>query len=212
MPSTLVLAGDYWHPAPIIRPLAEKLFSDGSMRFTENPKDFERDTCDLLVIFKEPSENNRIPTPVWCDENWTKLLISRVSQGMGLIVAHAGICDVKKDHPLVTELTHAVFLGHPAQCPVSVRFDQGHPLTDGLADFTLPENDEHYQVEMLPGSEGEILGRTESAHGAQPGLWAHSYGKGRVCVFTPGHTTKNLLSGGMTAAYRRMISWCAEQS
>ncbi len=206
----LFLTGDYWHSAESIRPLAEKLFPDGNYVYTEDPKVFLEGDYDLLILFKDTVENNQIPTPCWADEEWTERLLKRVREGMGLMAIHAGMADLKPDHPLVKELYHGAFLGHPAQCPLSFRPVREHPLLEGIEEFTYPDKDEHYHMGMLPGSEGEILAVTVSEHGEQPGLWAHGYGKGKVCMFTPAHDTPNLICDPNVRLFRNMIRWCTE--
>jgi len=205
---TLILIGDIWHSAATVRPMLELLFPDENAVITEDPRTFLQDNYELLILMKDPIENNQIPTPTWADEEWTERLLTRIRDGMGAIVFHAGMADLPGEHRMVREIIHGRFLFHPAQCEVSFRPTKDHPILKGIPPFTLPEPDEHYHMEMIPGAEGEIIGKTVSEHGSQPGLWAHEYGKGRVCMFTPGHVTPNLTDPHMIAVFRNMIQWC----
>ncbi len=208
---TMVLAADIWHSAESIKPMVDLLYPEHNCLFTTDPADFLKDEYDLLINFKDPIENNQIPTPTWADDTWTDTLLSRVCAGMGAVIFHAGMADLPGDHPMVRELIHGTFLFHPAQCPVSFEPIKEHPVLSGISAFTLPEPDEHYHIGMLPGTEGEIIGETVSEHGRQPGLWIHEYGKGRVCMFTPGHVTPNLTDPNMIAVFRNMIRWCLHE-
>lgn len=213
MKSVFFLAGDYWHPAETVQPLAEKLFPESEWRliFTEDPKAFLalEEAPDLIVSIKDPVENNQIPTPNWCDEAWMDRLLTDVREhGTGLMIVHAAMADLKRDHPLVTQVVEALFTGHPAQCPVTFRPVGEHAILEGVTSFTFPENDEHYMMDMIDGARVDVIAQTESWHGTQPGLWVKEMGRGRVCCVTPGHTTENLLCDGYLRVLQNAAAWC----
>lgn len=215
MKTVLFLAGDYWHPVETIRPLAEVMFPSESwnLYFTEDPQTLltMSETPDLIVTLKDPVENNQIPTPVWCDEAWTKKLFTLVGeQGVGLLAIHAALADISGDHPMVRELLQSVFITHPAQCPLTFKPIKDHPIFEGVSEFTFPENDEHYMMDMLENAQVDILAQTLSQHGAQPGLWIKEWGKGRVCCVTPGHTTPNLLCPSYVKLLKNAGAWCVK--
>ena len=214
MKTVFFLAGDYWHPTETVRPLAEKMFPEGewTLLFAEDPKALLalEEAPDLIVSIKDPVENNQIPTPNWCDEAWMSRMLTDVRQhGAGLLLIHAAMADLKRDHPLVTEVIEGLFTGHPAQCPLTFRAVKEHAILEGVTTFTFPENDEHYMMDMLEDAGVEIIAHTESQHGAQPGLWIKEMGKGRVCCVTPGHTTKNLVCEPYLRALKNAAAWCA---
>lgn len=211
MKKALFLVDDYWHRADTISPLADILFdkSQWNVVFTKNPEDlYENCDIDLFMSFKDPIENDQIPSPIWCDDRWTKTFMDIIAFGTGFIAVHAAVTDLEKDHPIVTDMLHSVFITHPEQCELSVKIIKNHPVTEGVADFTLPENDEHYQMEMLETGDVEILANTVSKNGVQPGLWVSSYGSGKICCFTPGHTTVNMTCDGYTQILKNAIEWC----
>ena len=208
---TIMLVGDYWHSAASVEPMAGLLFPEEDVCFTEDPRDFLKEEYDLLLLFKDPVENNQIPTPTWADDGWTDTLIRRVRDGMGAIIFHAGMADLPGDHRLVREIIRGRFLFHPAQCEVSFCPVKTHPILDGIEPFTLPEPDEHYHMELTPGTDDLVIGETRSEHGSQPGMWTHEVGRGRVCMFTPGHVTPNLTDPHMIAVFRNMIRWCRRE-
>lgn len=214
MKTVLFLAGDYWHPAETVRPLAEKLFpgDDWALIFTEDPEALLAldEAPDLIVSVKDPVENNQIPTPNWCGEAWMNRVLADVREhGTGLMIVHAAMADLQRDHPLVTQVVEALFTGHPAQCPVTFRAVKEHPILEGVTEFTFPDNDEHYMMDMLDGARVDVIAYTQSQHGTQPGLWVKEIGEGRVCCVTPGHTTKNLVCDEYLRVLRNAVAWCS---
>ncbi len=206
------LMGDYWHDPDTIAPLASLLLPEDAwaVTVTTDPAALTAmaERPDLLVSLKDPVENNQIPTPPWCDDAWTGTVKAWVADGMGFLAIHAALADLGRDHPMARDLLLSVFVRHPAQCPVTFVPTRAHPVTEGVEAFTLPENDEHYVMDMLAPEGTEILGETWSQHGSQPGLWAHSCGRGRICCVTPGHVTPNLVFPAYVRLLRNAVRWC----
>ena len=118
MKKVLFLVDDYWHKEESIKPLAELLFpsAEWNLIFTKDPQElYTNQDIALLVSFKDPVENDQIPTPVWCDGKWTETFLGMVRAGTGLIAVHAAVTDLEPSHPFVQNLLHAVFLSHPQQ-------------------------------------------------------------------------------------------------
>ena len=213
MKTVWVLIHDYWHPAETVRPLAARLFPEEQWRviLSEDPGTLlgQAETPDLIVSLKDPVENNQIPTPTWCDERWTDRLFGCVrDEGTGFLAIHAALAGTDREHPIIREMIQAVFTGHPAPCPLTFRPLKEHPILEGIPEFTLPGNDEHYMMAMLDGAQVDLLAQTVSEHGAQPGLWVKEYGRGRVCCVTPGHTTGILLCEDYLKVLRQAAAWC----
>lgn len=209
----LVLFGDYWHPSDTIRPLIEIMFKDSEwdVSATEDPNALLQcsPAPDLFVSFKDASEDNRIPTPIWCDEKWSETLKKLIAEdGMGFLAVHCALADIPKEHMMTQEILRSRFISHPPQCEVKFIPEKSHPITENAVEFTFPTADEHYIMEMTPNAETEILGYTLSQHGKQPALWAHSLGKGRVCGVTPGHTTVNLTCPEYVKLLKNAAEWC----
>lgn len=203
----MFLCEDRWHTAESLKPLCDLLFDADEVLFTTDPAEFMKDEFDVLVTFKDPIENNQIPTPPWCDEAWTEKLLRRVQEGMGLLAIHAALADIAADHPIVTELFEATFITHPAQCPVRFEPLKEHPILHEVEAFDFPQIDEHYVMQLLPGFSCDLLAETVSEHGRQPALWIKDYGNGRVCMYTPGHDTPNLTCPGYVKLMQNMLAW-----
>ena len=216
MKTVFFLTGDFWHHTETIQPLVSKLFPEDEWNtlFTEDPTELlsMEKAPDLIVSFKDPIENDQIPTPVWCDPEWTDALFRHVKEnGTGALLVHAALTDLDEDHPIIAEMVQSMFTGHPTQCPVSFTPSGSHPILKGVSAFTFPENDEHYMMEMLRHRDVEIIAETSSQHGTQPGMWVRELGKGRVCCVTPGHTTMNLTCDGYLNVLKNAVKWCLQQ-
>ena len=87
-----VLVHDYWHHDDSIKPMMDYLFNaDYEVTFTKNPNDYFKGQFDLFLSFKDPIENDQIPTPIWCDEKWTEKFLNDIQNGIRGI--QQGICD-----------------------------------------------------------------------------------------------------------------------
>lgn len=213
MKKAFFLVGDYWHHKETIEPLKNILYpeTDWEVIFTERPEILMElnEAPDLIISFKDPIENDQIPTPVWCDEAWTNRLFEYVrDRGTGLLLVHAALTDMDEDHPIVRDMVQGMFKGHPQQCPVTFKPVREHEILEGIDEFILPENDEHYMMDMFNENDVQIIAQTESENGIQPGLWVRHLGNGRVCCITSGHTTKNLISEGYVKLMKNASKWC----
>lgn len=214
--NAFILTGDYWHPTESITPLIDLMLpqTDWNVKITENPIELLNlsTKLDLLVTFKDPIENDQIPTPIWCNEEWSNILKRRIAdEGMGFLAVHCGLTDLPKEHIITREILRAQFITHPPQCEVKFIPEKNHPINEDVTEFTFPAIDEHYIIEMLPDFPTEVLGYTVSHHGKQPALWAHSFGKGRVCGITPGHSTENLIFTEYVKLLKNAANWCVYQ-
>ena len=210
------LTGDFWHSSESIKPLCQKLFDEEKWQvtFTQKPEDLYKQQTkpDLIITFKDPIENDQIPTPVWCDEKWTNTVLDLVeNNGSGIIIAHAAVTDLEKNHALVQKLIHSIFITHPAQCPLKIEKTENHPVMENVKDFEFPENDEHYQMEMTENFRGKIVAVSKSQHGTKPAVWVDQMGKGKICCITPAHTTKNLLCEGFFNIMNNAVAWCVKK-
>ncbi len=211
--TALILTGDYWHPTDTVTPVIGHMLPDDKweVRITEDPAEF-LDTHiapDLLITFKDPIENDQIPTPIWCNDEWSgKLKKSINDDGMGFLAVHCGLTDLPKEHIITREILRAQFISHPPQCEVKFIPEKTHPITENISAFTFPAVDEHYIIELTSDFPTEVLGYTVSHNGKQPALWAHTLGKGRICGVTPGHSTENLLCGEYLKILQNAAEWC----
>ena len=214
MKNVLFLVGDYWHHAETILPLKELLFpkEEYNVIFTEEPQELlKMDTApDLFISFKDPIENDQIPTPIWCGDEWTRRFFEFTEDGMGILLVHAAVTDLEADHPIARTVIDGIFTGHPEACPVTFKPLGKHPIIDDVTEFTFPENDEHYKMTMFGSKDTVIIAETRSQNGVQPAMWINQTDKYRVCCVTPGHTTSNLVCGEYVKVLRNAVKWCCE--
>lgn len=211
----VILLDDYWHPAHTIEPLLSKMFDEKewNLRVTRDPNYIGAlfMAPDLIVNFKDGIANTSIPTPNWYTndtwEPWTTDALIR-GGGAGYIGVHCGLANIPADNPVYTDILHGRFITHPPMCPVTVHITAQHPVTEGVADFTI--QDEHYQMEGQ-WDQTHVLAMTQSQHGEQVGVWAHECGNARVVGITPGHTTEVLTCDGMLRLLRNAVNWAARK-
>lgn len=147
-----VLVHDYWHHDDSIKPMMNYLFNaDYEVTFTKNPNDYFKGQFDLFLSFKDPIENDQIPTPIWCDEKWTEKFLNDIQNGMGTIMLHASLTDYTENHAILTNVVRSNFITHPEQCPLTVKPIAEHPIIEGIGKFTFPDFDEHYHNSNLYG-------------------------------------------------------------
>ena len=203
-----VLVHDYWHHDDSIKPMMDYLFNaDYEVTFTKNPNDYFNGQFDLFLSFKDPIENDQIPTPIWCDEKWTEKFLNDVQNGMGTIMLHASLTDYTENHAILTNVVRSNFITHPEQCLLTVKPIAEHPIIEGIGKFTFPDFDEHYVMKMIPNADTTILAETVSKNGVQPAVWIHTYGKGKICCIVPAHNTQNLTCEPFVKLVKNAIDW-----
>lgn len=213
MKKVTILLHDYWHPRNTIEPMLDMVFAKDKwdITVTQDPKELiTGEVPDLFVSFKDASEDNRIPTPLWCDDIWTAKLDECIKdRGMGFMAVHCGIADIPEEHFITQNIIRGYFINHPPQCEVSFEPAGDSEITDGVSAFTFSDADEHYHIKIT--GETEILGYAVSQHGRQPALWRHRYGKGRVVGVTPGHNYENLSQPEYLRLLTNCADWCVGQ-
>lgn len=207
----LVISDDTWHPAEVVEkglaPLA------GRFDFT-----FVRDAKDILTpetlarfpvtaIFKGDCLNSGNHAP-WFEEGVTEVMPqdfrSYLEQGGGLLAFHAGTCFQAGTD--MADLLGNYFVTHPPRCPVRVHFEQ-HPLTEGVADFEL--RDEQYEIRVTAPDAEVFASSTSEAGGTRIAGYTRRVGKGRIVVFTPGHTLAVLSHPSYQRLFENAVRWRA---
>jgi type 1 glutamine amidotransferase len=133
-----------------------------------------------------------------------KTFADYVHSGNGLLVIHSGTAGYA-EKPVLGSLLGGVFMHHPEQCPVTMIPCAEHPLSAGIAPFTL--KDEHYFM-ALDDSQADVFITTKSEHGEQPGAWRRMGGSGRVAVLTPGHNLEVWLHPSYQKLLLNTLRWC----
>jgi uncharacterized protein len=205
---TLVLCDDRYHPARIPRAgLAALGDSDFVFDWIEHAGDWsaERMAAYPLVVLTKSNHVSSTEHEPWVTAEVEAAFLDYVRRGNGLLAIHSGTAGYQET-PLLRGLLGGVFARHPAQCQVTVEPRQGHPLTAGVAPFTLV--DEHYMMDM-DDSQVDVFLTAHSEHGAQPAGWTRAEGAGRVAVLTPGHNLEIWLHPSYQALIHNCLGWCA---
>ena len=204
----LVLADDRWHPAQVAReglaPLTEEGFT---FDWIENAAEWsaEQMAAYPVVLFVKSNNVSATDESPWMTEEVEAAFVDYVRRGNGLLVVHSGSAGYAQT-PVFRALLGGVFVNHPAQCPVTVEPQVGHPLTVGSTPFTL--TDEHYMM-ALDDADADIFMTTASQHGIQPGGWTRNEGAGRVCMLTPGHNVEVWQHPSFQMLLGNALRWCA---
>ncbi len=206
---SLVLCDDSAHPASLTRDGLTSLGDCGfDFDFVENPSDWSAELMNdyPLVVFSKANNKSQSDDAAWASEEIGMSFVNYVKQGKSILFLHSGTA-LYDNSPSLCKLMGGIFVGHPAQCLVTVEPDSKHPLSAGSDTFTL--KDEHYQMAMNDPQVDQFLSAT-SEHGTQPAGWTRLEGKGRVCVLTPGHNLEIWHHPSYQAILRNCLAWCTE--
>lgn len=149
-------------------------------------------------------------------------LRTAVASGTGFTGWHGGIADSFRESADYLQLVGGQFAAHPGldgEYAVSheiafTELGRRHPITGGLADFTL--RTEQYWV--LTDDLNDVLATT--THPARagepwqravtvPAIWTREWGAGRIVVCTPGHDLDVLAHPTVRTVIERGILWAA---
>lgn len=211
----LLICDDLWHPAePVVRGLSFLNELGHTFDVVMDAKDVLTpamlDEYDAVIIAKGNSLNAANANAVWFDPGVTlvspEVFRSYVENGGAMLVLHAGTVFSPVNCECMTSLIGAYFVTHPKQCPVTIHItDASHPITAGMSDVKLIQ-DEHYQIKLTDDN-SKVIFETVSEHGAQPAGLVREIGKGRICVFTPGHNTYVLNEPGYSRLIMNALEW-----
>jgi hypothetical protein len=111
----------------------------------------------------------------------------------------------------------ALFTGHTGFRPYKMKIVADHPITRGVKDFIVTE-EQHYLIydkdpkTVLVRSVNEEGQTYKTAkYGDQGAMceacWAYDYGKGRVCYMAPGHTIPSLWNPEYIKLQTNTLRW-----
>jgi type 1 glutamine amidotransferase len=205
----LVLCGDCWHPAETVRRGLGALEDCGfDYEFVDDAAKWSAEMMakfSVVVLAKANLASLTVESP-WLTLDSQSAFPDFVQRGNGLVVVHAGTSRYEK-LPAMHELIGGAFVRHPDQCAVTVLPKCSHPITTGVAPFTL--SDEHYFMAMND-AHADVFLHSRSEHGVQPAGWARTHGEGRVCVLTPGHNETVWLHPSFQKLLLNALHWAAK--
>lgn len=209
----LVLCGDYWHPAEVIRRGLKFLEGDYELDFVEDAKDIL--TNDFIrqypiIINAKMDELSNGNQHAWFDEateTKVKDLVDYVEEGHGFISLHAGNSYFWDKNREYCEFNGSAFVNHPTRCDITVCANGNHPIVDGIADFVI--RDEHYEMDHIADDAQILLKSSSVTGGNQIAGYVRDIGRGRLCSLIPGHILSVFDSEEYREIIRRAIKWCA---
>jgi type 1 glutamine amidotransferase len=138
-------------------------------------------------------------------------LLAYLAAGGGLLGIHssAGSLPVMRQWPQILggHWVRGTSMHPPQDEFVATLTDTGHPITRGLADFTVL--DERYSyLATEPGS--TVLYEHELECITHPLAWAHQRGSGRVVYDAFGHDVQSYAAPGRIRLLEREVRWLLE--
>ncbi len=111
----------------------------------------------------------------------------------------------------------ALFTGHTGFRPYKMKIVADHPITRGVKDFIVTE-EQHYLIydkdpkTVLVRSVNEEGQTYKTAKYGDQGAtceacWAYDYGQGRVCYMAPGHTIPGLWNPEYVKLQKNALAW-----
>ncbi len=111
----------------------------------------------------------------------------------------------------------ALFTGHTGFRPYKMKIVADHPITRGVNDFVVTE-EQHYLIydkdpkTVLVRSVNEEGQTYKTAKYGDQGAtceacWAYDYGRGRVCFMAPGHTIPSLWNPEYVKLQKNALRW-----
>ncbi len=140
-----------------------------------------------------------------------KIIDDFVSKGGGLLGLHtASICF--EDWPAWPRILGAAWEWgdsfHPPAGPVDVIInDKTHPLTQGLADFSIDYDEIYHHLKLERNVTCLLSAKANDENGPQPLLWAREYGQGRVVYDALGHDANSVNHPVHSIILRRAAKW-----
>jgi hypothetical protein len=216
----LAILGDAYHcVAPLDAALVGRLRKSGYQAVTIMDYSVPWDdfpSYDLVILSREGREyinfyKGRDGDPpnkgqaYWLTTAQEQKFEDYVKAGGRLFFYHDGIGNYPRDG-VIARIARAAFIRHPAIVSINVTLTGKMPeLTQGVTPFTVA--DEEYQVEMDESQTAVFIESHSPEHGRAAQGWAHTYGKGKVAVFIPGHSAPVISHPMVQRSVQNIIDW-----
>jgi hypothetical protein len=239
----LALIGDRYHNADYIRVALDKVFDglnvdvDYTIQYDQlsrnQLKNYQLFLClrdgmiwpggylgpDAYTAYEQGLENRTDFPPAkpqkWLTEEQASALKEFVTAGNGFYSLHNN-SHVSLSSKTYRDVMGGAYIGHPPLRPFRVRVVSDHPITRGVKDFMV--NDEQHYVEYDKDRKNIILeaenvdGLTYENLGAKSiGGWAYDYGQGRVVFTAVGHTIHALWNPEYLKLQKQAVKWLLKE-
>jgi type 1 glutamine amidotransferase len=201
----VALVGDYWHSSDDAKAGLEAAINNilnkeetelQYITYVEVSRALDEQP-DLFINAKMNVLNPRDEQVVtWLTKELDQRIVNYVRAGGRVLAWHAGMAGYPQE-TLYTQMLRGAFDYHPP----------------GLQEVTYIQNektfilqDEHYFVHC-DAENTEVDLRSTGEAGDSIACWKHSYGKGKVCCFTPAHTKEGMLNENISSLLAQKINW-----
>jgi len=142
----------------------------------------------------------------------TRRAIDDLGDGTGIVVFHHGILAFKGDGVWddIVGMTDRTIDGysHDESLRVHVE-DPAHPITDGIADWTL--TDETYAFRNVEGEDSQVLLTVDHPNSMSTMGWTRTYRDSRVLNFVFGHDDQTWSDDTFKVLLGRGVEWCGRE-
>lgn len=196
------LVGDYWHSGD-----DAKAGLDAAIKRVPNMEvDLQYVTyekvshvldgqLDLFINAKMNVLNPRDDQEItWLTDEIDRKIVNYVSEGGSILAWHAGMAGYPS-HTHYTQMLRGSFTYHPPGLQKVIYMQKEN---------TFYLEDEHYFVHCDIENTDVFLRSTGEAGDSIAG-WQHSFGKGKVCCFTPAHTKEGMLDENISCLLAEKI-------
>ncbi len=200
----LVVAGGHGYKVPQFRAIF-KNYPDIECTFVEEKQggeafeDISKWPYDAVLLY------NYMKKPT--DKQFANFL-ALTDRGVGLVILHHAIYGYRP-RPEFRKIVGVTSWLSGEHSFVTMKMhveDPKHPLTRGLADFSV--HDETYiGAKLDPGD--HVLLTTDEPKNSKAVAWVHTYRKSPVCYFQLGHAESAYTNPGFIAFLGRAIHWAA---
>jgi len=178
---------------------------------------FAVETASSLSVFADAARLKALNliVPVWTlgtlSAEQEQGLTQAVHAGVGLAGWHGGMGDAFRSNTEYQYMTGGQFVAHPGNIVPSYTInivDHDHPITRGLADFSLHQTEQYY-LHVDPSN--RVLATTTFAGlgVVMPAVWTRTYGRGRVAYASFGHTVRDFDVPAARQIVQRCLLWAA---
>ncbi len=155
---------------------------------------------DIIILSKANDKK-------WLTKEFERGFEQYVKSGGSILVIHSGTANFLRN-TMYRQLIGGVFTHHPEPCNVIFKPTIDNSITKSVQAFE--EKDEHYFIQLEEDS--TVFLQTISYHGKQPGGWMKTYGKGKVCVLTPGHFLSVFYNANFKKLILNTIEWLSKKA
>lgn len=201
----LMLGGDFWHsPGLYYHVLKTHICTE--VDFIPNVevlRNINLDLYDILYIaksFYDADTSGQLTQKSILENDEQKIKVF-VENGKSLCILHAG-STIRDENNILLDLIKGRFINHPPICKFFVEFDKTFISYDSYM-----VEDELYHVTTQSEDTNVFAWAVSQEYGRHIMGWRHSYGKGKVAVFTLGHTSEVITSESYKTILKNMSHW-----